>query len=220
MPELSRRDSVFVADFGADENRTTHTWCDSMEAILDEVEAAPAPAALVTTGQGKFYCSGLDTDYMKAEPDDVPAYVARVARIIGRLFAAPLPSVAAVNGHAFGMGAFLTIAQDRAVMREDRGFVCWPEIQLGMAFPRPLVELNRARLSNRTMHEAMITGHRFSATEAVAHGFVEEAVPEDQLIERAVALATVQAPLAGKLFGKIKRQMHRPIIEGLLEFGR
>jgi enoyl-CoA hydratase/carnithine racemase len=202
-----------VIDFGDDENQTNHGWVDHMGEALDEIERAAGPKALVTTGRGKFYSAGLDTDYMAANPDDVLAYVTRVEQVCVRLLLAPLPTAAAVNGHAFGIGAFLAIAQDRAVMREDRGWICFPEIDLGMSFPRLLLELGRSRLEPRVLHEAFATGRRYTAAEGIAAGFVAEAAPEVQVLGRAIERVAPLARQAGPVLGRIKRQIHRAVVD-------
>lgn len=213
MATLDRQDDVFVIDFGDDENHTTHAWVDETNTLLDEVEAVDGPAGLVTTGRGKFYTSGLDTDYLMANPDDAMRYVERVSATVARILVAPVPTAAAVNGHAFGMGAFLTVAADSAVMREDRGYVCWPEIDLNMTFPRQLLELGRARLSHRTLHEAFTSGRRYTAAEAIAAGFVAEAAPAGDVLGRAIARVAPHTRQAGRTLGAIKRQIHRVVLD-------
>ena len=88
--------------------------------------------ALVTVGTGKHYSNGFDLDFLGALPrGDLEAFMDRVLRLLTRLLTFPVPTVAAVNGHAFGIGAMLALAHDRRVMRADRGWFCLPEIDLG-----------------------------------------------------------------------------------------
>jgi enoyl-CoA hydratase/carnithine racemase len=47
---------------------------------------------------------------------------------------APVPTVAAINGHAFGAGSMLAIAHDFRVMRVDRGYYCFPEVDIRIPF--------------------------------------------------------------------------------------
>jgi enoyl-CoA hydratase/carnithine racemase len=51
---------------------------------------------------------------------------------LGRLLCFPVPTIAAINGHAFAGGFMLAFAHDYRIMRTDRGFLCLPEIDLGM----------------------------------------------------------------------------------------
>src|SRR5689334_13950442 len=122
MPQLSQQDGVHVLTLGDDENRFSPDWLTAVEDALDEVVAAPAP--LVTLGEGKQYSSGLDLDWLGQNPDQFAPYVARVEALFARVLTLPVPTVAAVNGHAFGAGAMLAIGHDWRVMREDRGFFC------------------------------------------------------------------------------------------------
>ena len=59
MPELDRHDDVFVLDIGDTENRFHPDWLASVSDLLDEVEKAEGPRALVTAATGKFFSNGL-----------------------------------------------------------------------------------------------------------------------------------------------------------------
>lgn len=205
---MTRRDEVVLIDFGADENVTSDAWAASMNELLDEVERVDGPKVLVTTGSAKHYSNGLDVPYMSsADADAVAAYVGRVVAVIHRIMLLGAPTVAAVNGHAFGMGAFLAIAHDQAVIREDRGFFCFPEVHLGMSFPPPLMAIGDAVLAPRTLRHAMVTGHRYSGPEAELAGIVDATAPLEDLVDAAVAMGRPLAPTAGPNLATIKRQL-------------
>src|SRR6185295_2001362 len=102
--DLTRTGPVFVLTMNAGENRFNRGFLDDLNRALDEVEASSGPAALVTTGgTEKFYSNGLDLAWMGSDPgrEEGPKFVADVIGLFGRLLAFPVPSVAAVNGHAF-----------------------------------------------------------------------------------------------------------------------
>ncbi|BAN03459.1 enoyl-CoA hydratase/isomerase family protein [Ilumatobacter coccineus] len=207
-PTLSRNDDVFVLDFGDDENVTSEAWVASIHELLDQVAAAEGPRALVTTGSAKHYSNGLDVPYMATlSPGDVADYVERVLEIPRRIMLLGVPTAAAVNGHAFGMGAFLVIAHDHAVMRADRGFVCFPEVHLGMPFTESLLDVASAALAPRTLRQALSTGHRYGGADAVAAGIVDSTAPLDELTSTASALASSLASTAGPNLALIKRQL-------------
>ena len=209
MADLERIDDVFVLTLGDDENRFNADSVASINACLDEVEAADGPRAMVTTGEGKFYSNGLDLDWMGSGAiDDPSAFVGDVLRLLGRVLAFPVPTVAAVNGHAFAGGAMLALAHDRMVMRQDRGFWCVNEVLLGMQFAPGMMELLKARLPQPTRHRALTGAERFGGDAAVAAGIATAAVAEADVVATAVALAAQLAPTAGETAGGIKRALY------------
>jgi enoyl-CoA hydratase/carnithine racemase len=210
-PTLSQDGELFVIDFGDDLNTTDQAWVAGMHRLLDEVEETAGPKVLVTTGGGKHYSNGLDVEFMAANPDDTIAYVRSVERILARILTFPAPTVAAVNGHAFGAGAFALIAHDHAVMRADRGFVCWPEVHLDMPFSPGLMAMIRGLLPAPVARETVVTGRRYSGPDAVAAGFVERAVPRDELMAAATEIGRPLAATAEGSIGRIKRHLHRDI---------
>ena len=118
MLHLERRDAVIVLRMDDGENRFTEETVGRWNALLDEVEKADGPKALVTTGTGKFYSNGLDVAWMTGEGGDrVGEYVRDVMRVIGRVLTFPAVTVAAVNGHAFGAGAQLAVRRYPGVTR-------------------------------------------------------------------------------------------------------
>jgi enoyl-CoA hydratase/carnithine racemase len=215
-PTLTREGEIFVVNFGDDENRTDHEWVAGMNRLLDEVEATDGPKVLMTTGSGKHYSNGLDVDWMGGrDSDEIVGYVNTVEEVLGRILTFPAPTVAAVNGHAFGAGAFAVIAHDHAVMRDDRGFVCWPEVHLGMGFSPGLMSMVTHLMSTAAGWEAVVTGRRYGAADAVEAGIVDRAVPLDQLLPVAGELGLPHASTAGDAVGRIKRHLHRDVITTL-----
>ncbi|GJM38304.1 MAG: putative enoyl-CoA hydratase/isomerase [Acidimicrobiales bacterium] len=215
-PTLTQDGELFVVSFGDDLNTTDHGWVSGMNEILDEVEAVAGPKVLLTTGAGKHYSNGLDVEWMAGKPsEDIVTYVNSVEKVLARILTFPAPTVAAVNGHAFGAGAFALLAHDHVVMREDRGFVCWPEVHLGMTFSRGLLTMIEELLVSAVARDAIVTGHRYSAPEAVTAGFVDRAVPLDELMTAAAGLGLPLAATAESSVGRIKRQLHRRVTDAL-----
>lgn len=211
MTTLDINDGVAVLTIGDDENRFTLAWLDEVEAALDRVVEAGAP--LVTTGTGKFFSNGLDLDWAMANPEEFGAYAQRVERLLARFLALPVPTVAAVNGHAFGAGAMLALAHDWRVMRADRGFVCLPEVDIRIPFTPGMAALIQARLSPRSAVDAMTTGTRFGGPEAQAAGIVDATASAEVLVADAVArVAHLKGKDVGTL-GAIKSTMFTSVLD-------
>ncbi len=216
IPSLSRDNELMIIDFGDDDNRTDVAWVETMNELLDEAEAEAlsGPAALITTGSAKHYSNGLDVEHMATiSGPEIGAYVNTLERVLGRILTFPAPTVAAVNGHAFGAGAFAILVHDYAVMRADRGFVCWPEVHLQMTFTPGLMVMVQTLLTASTAREALTTGRRYGGPDAVAAGFVNEAVGLDRLIGAASEYGRAHAANAGANLQEIKRQLHRSVVD-------
>jgi enoyl-CoA hydratase/carnithine racemase len=208
MPALTRDDDVFLLDLGDGENRFNPAWVAELNAHLDEVEATPSPRALVTTATGKIWSNGLDLEWMGANVVDIPAFVLETQALFARVLTLGVPTVAAIQGHCFAAGAMLAAAHDFRVMREDRGFFCVPEVDINIPFTDGMAALLQARWSKQAAHEAMTTGRRYGAVDALAAGIVDAAVPEASVVPDAVARAAALAAKNGATLGKIKQGMY------------
>lgn len=195
MIDIEHRDEVSVVRWRDGENRFHRASVERWHEVLDELEAVQGPLAVVVTGEGRFFSNGLDLEGFAADPQHAAAVVDSVHRLFGRLLVFPAYTVAALNGHTFAGGAMLACCADLRVMREDRGYWCLPEADLGLPLTEQMFATVTSRLTVATAAEAMNTGRRYTAAEAFAAGIVEHAVPEAEVLERAVAMA---APLAGK----------------------
>ena len=215
MINLQRDGDVFVLQMDEDENRLSPAMLDELVDALGTVELAEGPKALVTTGTGKFFSNGLDLDHLSANPNDLGPYLFRVHSLFTRILTMPCATVAAQNGHTFAAGAMLAICHDHRVMREDRGYWCLPEVDLGMPFTDGMNALIPARVPPMTAHEAMITGRRYTGADALAAGIVNELAPEDQVLARAVEVARSLAGKAGPGIAGIRTHLHAHVIAHL-----
>ncbi|MGV9710508.1 enoyl-CoA hydratase/isomerase family protein [Gordonia sp. NPDC003424] len=196
------------------DNRFRLEWMAQVGDLLDTVAAEPSKP-LVITATGKFFSNGLDTDYVAANASGLPRYLDRVHELYVKALTLPVPTAAAINGHAFGAGAMLALCADVRVMRTDRGFWSLPEAALGMPFTRGMAALVRTRLTDATATEAMLTSRRYGGDAAAAAGIVDEAVDADKLAARAAELLADRAPLSGPNMGAIKRGLRQPLIADL-----
>jgi len=215
VPALTQEGRVWTIDLGGDENRLSPGWLDVVERFLDDLVSSAEPAALVTRGAGKFYSNGLDLAWIHEHPQDLDAYVQRVQALLERILTLPVPTVAAVNGHAFGAGAMLALAHDFRVMRSDRGYICFPEVDLHIPFTPGMNALILAKLTPRAAGASMTTGYRYGADDACAAGIVDSVASLEELA--AVASEMVRG-VAGKdraTLATIKAMMFADVVAAL-----
>ncbi|NKZ12993.1 enoyl-CoA hydratase/isomerase family protein [Mycolicibacterium septicum DSM 44393] len=209
---------IAILDLGDDENRFSPEFLDEVDAQLDAVLAKGAHG-LVTTADSKFYSNGLDLDWLGAHSDQGDWYVGRVQGLLARMLTLPIPTAAAVVGHAFGAGAMLATAHDFRVMRDDRGFFCFPEVDIRIPFTPGMAALIQAKLTPQAAVASMTTGRRFGGVDAKAYGLVDATAPEGSVTTAATDLLR---PLGGKdsgTLGAIKQGMFGPAVVALTAAG-
>jgi enoyl-CoA hydratase/carnithine racemase len=214
-PTLDWDDKIAVVTLGDDENRFSPEFLDTINAHLDEIENAGAQG-LVTTGGAKFYTNGLDLDWLGAHAEQTQSYVARVQALLARVLTFPAPTAAAITGHAFGAGAMLAMAHDVRVMRADRGYFCFPEVDIRIPFTNGMAALIQSKLTPRAAVASMTTGRRFGGDEAVELGVVDATAGEGAVT---AAATDVLRPLCGKdpgTLGAIKQTMFRAAARALI----
>lgn len=213
-PTLDYDGDIAILDLGDDENPFSPEFLDAVDAHLDAILAKGAQG-LVTTADSKFYSNGLDLDWLGAHSDQGDWYVGRVQGLLARVLTLPIPTAAAVVGHAFGAGAMLAIAHDFRVMRDDRGFFCFPEVDIRIPFTPGMAALIQAKLTPQAAVASMTTGRRFGGVDAQAYGLVDATAPEGSVTTAATALLR---PLGGKdsgTLGAIKQGMFGPAVQAL-----
>ncbi|MEU4245018.1 enoyl-CoA hydratase-related protein [Actinoplanes sp. NPDC026619] len=213
MPTIDRHDAVFVLDLGDTENRFHPDWIAEVNAHLDQVEKDAS--ALVTTASGKIWSNGLDLEWLMEHPEQFPAYTSSVHDLLARMLSLPMITVAALQGHTFAAGAMLSLCHDFRIMRADRGYWCLPEADINIPFSVGMSALIQARLTPQTAHQAMVTARRFGGQEAYARQIVDEAAPEAEVREKALALATAHVPKAGPALQTIKTRMYAGVLAAL-----
>lgn len=217
MPKLDRDGDVFVLNLGDGENRFNPEWVGAVNDALDEVEAAASPRALVVSADGKIWSNGLDLEWFAANVDRIPEFLNEVHELLARALAFPVPAIAAVQGHCFAGGAMLALAFDERVMREDRGYFCFPEVDIRIPFTPGMNALITSRLRPAVAHEAMTTGRRYGAIDALAAEIVQAAVPEGEVLEAALARAGELKEKDGATLGTINQRIYADALAVLLD---
>ncbi len=187
-----------------DENRWNTTFVRAFSKALDEVEASEGAASLVTTSSSaKFFSNGLDLEWRMSEGEhrggDRDAFGAEFMTLMGRIITLPVPSIAAINGHAFGAGFMCALCHDIRFMREDRGFACANEVEIGMVIPNPELALFRHKLPMNTFFETVQLARRWT-----------QAHPLESLLENAISRAAELARLGAnrKVYGRMKESIY------------
>ena len=216
MINLEKKESIYFLTMDAGENRWNTTFVREFSKALDEVEKDDGPGALITTSSDpKFFSNGLDLDWIQS-PSDFPergdreVFGEEFMYLMGRIITLPIPTICAINGHAFGAGFMLALSHDVRIMREDRGFLCANEIQLGLKIPRPELALFRHKIPANSFFETVQLSKRWTGPDALEAGIIQSISTIDNLVEIAKLKAEELAPLATdrKNFGAQKEMLY------------
>ena len=188
------------------------------EALMAALEQATDDGcrALVLTGSGPIFSAGVDLRRLLREGEE---YLRRFVPMIGeglqRLFSFPRPVVAALNGHAVAGGCIMACACDRRIAAGGDATIGVPELRVGVPYPSTALEILRFVVGNRGLEEVVYSAGTRGLEEARVIGLVDEIVPPESLLDRAVAVAERMAQVAPETFALTKSQIRRPVLERL-----
>jgi len=224
--ELSRDGDYYILSLKNNENRLNPEFCGLFDKNLTVVQESSAKGLLIT-GDDKFFCNGLDLNWVSKQSNGNEALkelgIASTS-LMTRLLLFPIPTVALLNGHAFAAGFVLAMCCDWRVMRDDKGFLCAPEIDLGMPF-NSTMSLFLAKIDKRALRETLIEGKRWKAQEALEVGLVDAVADKGGLITVGKNLIRpamnkerkIMYLIKKDLYGEVAREMRsNPIISAKL----
>lgn len=202
--------------------------CEDILAALEQASADPQVSCLILTGVGSAFSAGGNLKGMKMRsgigrldaPVDTRANYRRgVQRVIRALWDCELPMIAAINGHAIGLGLDLACTCDLRIAADSARFAS-SFIKMGIIpgdggawiLPRAI---GLARAS-----EMVLTGDTFDAARMLEWGLVSRLVPAEQLMEAAQQLAqrVVVNPAKGlRLAKRLLREGQQQRLSDVLE---
>ena len=189
--------------------------------LADAVEAAPAAGAraLVLSGRPGMFSAGLDVPVLLGLDRPAMAQVLQnFFRLLRALAASPLPMAAAVTGHSPAGGAVLALFCDYRVMAEGDFRIGLNEVQVGIELPPPILVALRHAVGMRQAERLAVGGLMIPGQEARSIGLVDELVPVNEVVGRAVdwcrgllalprrAMASTRAQCRAELVAEVDRQ--------------
>jgi enoyl-CoA hydratase/carnithine racemase len=166
-----------------------------LAAVLDELGSDDSVGALVLTGAGSAFCSGMDVTQFGGDIENRRRIVESSIAAFGATGRFPCPVVAAVNGPAIAGGFALALLCDIRIATGRARFGFGP---LPAGVP-PSYAAARAALPAALARELALTGRVVQSGEAAALGIVSEVVEPDALMHRALEVASAAAGPSGTL---------------------
>jgi len=183
----SLEDGIFTITLNRPERRNALTP-EMQEELIAAFEAAKKGAAevVILTGAGTAFCSGLDLAVLESmftqTVEEQKADAERTARLFLSLYTLPIPTIAAVNGHAIAGGTGLATLCDFTFAVPGAKFG-YTEVKIGF-IPALVSVFLGLQLGEKQTRNLLLTGQLFDAQRAHELGLVNEVVESEQLLER------------------------------------
>ena len=223
MPIMTwiKDETVAIITMTNGENRQNLEFAKTLNAMLDEIIADKSITALIiTSNDEKNFSQGIDvmwiTDHMqKNEHQPVIDFINEMDNVFKKLLLYPVPVIAAINGHAFGNGSIMSCACDFRFMRSDRGFFCFPEVNIGIPFRWGMNAFVKKAIPLHILSQMQFTGNRYTAPELEKHNIIVKACAnQEDLMASAIAFAKTLQKKRG-ILGEMKKRLYNDIIKVL-----
>ncbi len=216
--EWEKKKTVAVVNMCNGANKQNPEFVKQMNQCFDAVlEDKEICSIVLTSTDEKNFSQGIDLEWLGQKMNDrdfdvVKSFMHGINGIFKRILLMPVPIIAAINGHAFGNGAMLACSCDFRFMKKDRGFFCFPEVNISIPFLPGMIEFVRKAIPEYQFNAMLLSGKRVEAKELEdTHVIVKACENQDQLLNDAVEFANTFTKKRG-IFGELKKRMYKDII--------
>ena len=166
-----------------------------LERHIDRLDRDNAMRVVIVTGSGEWaFCVGADVNAWAAlEPIDMwRTWVRDGHRVLQRLASLRQPTIAAINGFAFGGGLELALATDIRIAADTAIFAA-PEVKIGTLPGWAATRRLPQTIGAARAKQMIFSGEQIDAATALGWGLVNDVVPASELVSRARDLAAAIA---------------------------
>lgn len=221
--QWEKQNSIAVITMCNGANRQNISFAKRMNQCFDQIlEEQSVSSIVLTSSDEKNFSQGIDVEWLTqkfAEQDfnTVKTFMYEMNTVFKRLLRMPLPVIAAINGHAFGNGAIIACACDFRFMRQDKGFFCFPEVDVNIPFLPGMIAFVKKAVPEPLFNEMLLTGNRMTAADLEQHNvIVSSSAGQAELMEQAMEYAgnfNKQRPI----FGELKKRKHKELVRVIEE---
>lgn len=214
---LKQNKTVAILTMNSDENRHNPEFLAQFNAQLDAIEANEEYKSIVlTSASEKNWSLGIDLAWMSQPsntPEDNAQFMLEVTQLFKRLISFPVPIIAALNGHVFGNGSVLACACDFRLMKSDKGFFCFPEVDVLVPFFPSMFPLIEKSIPKTFFNRLAMTGQRVGAKELLENNVIEAVLADEDSLQEAALEFAATFNKNRWIYGQNKKQMNKEIIQ-------
>ncbi|MSQ96964.1 MAG: enoyl-CoA hydratase [Gemmataceae bacterium] len=225
--EVRQAAAVITINRADKRNALSRGLIDALADAFGRARNEDGVRVVILTAAGSVFCAGMDLAELQesltgvgrespdvgrgspdpARPSPVWDDALRLAKLFDLIYTLPKPTITAVQGAAVAGGAGLATVCDLALATPDAKFG-YPEVRRGLVAAMVMPHLMR-HVGERTARYLLLSGEIIDAAEAARCGLVNEVVPADRLMERALAIAKACAEGGPNALAKTKEWLHQ-----------
>lgn len=162
---------------------------EELSRVFADIAADHEVHAVVLTGEGRGFCGGGDLSWFRdITPQGVDKLFREARKLIIDLLELPQPIIAAVNGHAAGLGATLALFCDIIFVAESAK-IADPHVRIGVAAGDGGAAIWPWLVGPARAKQYLFTGDSLTAAEAERIGLVNQVFTDDEVVEQATVMA-------------------------------
>ena len=213
--EIERKGNVFIVTLN-DQSKGNAINSEVLSAhrqILTELEAVKENSAvIITSSHPKSWCVGLDFEWIVAQSErQIESTFKELEEVFGRWALLGLPTIACITGHCLAGGAIFASALDFRLMRSDKGWFAFTEIDVKIPLSPILYEIADLLPNKQTVRDLLLTGRRIGGIDAQKMGVVDEAHLLEKLMLRSLEIAEELAQKDLKTFNVMKKLLKQDL---------
>jgi len=173
-----KKDNIAYIIMNNKENRHDIVFANEFLKALDScISDNTTKSIIITSNDEKNFSQGIDVEWIKANIKEknyntIKEFLYKMNEVFKKIIFSCVPTIAQINGHAFGNGALLGLACDFRFARQDRGFFCFPEVDIGIPFLPSMIEYSKKAINYQYYQEIVFTGKRCTADELEKQGVI------------------------------------------------
>ena len=184
--EIEKKGNIFIVKLNdsLNGNVLNKSSLSAHCSILTKLESVKNNSAVIVTSiDPKSWCLGLDFEWIESQSKkEFEKTFKDLEEVFGRWAMLPLPTIACINGHCLAGGAIFASAMDFRIMRADRGWFAFTEIDVKIPLSPVLYEIADLLTNKQSLRDLLLTGRRVGGVDAQKLGVVDESHLLEDLI--------------------------------------
>jgi len=215
--EIEKKGNIFIVTLNdsVKGNALNSASLSAHRSVLTELENVKENSAVIVTSiDPKSWCVGLDFEWIDSQSKkEFGKTFKDLEEIFRRWALLALPTVACITGHCMAGGAIFASAMDFRIMRADRGWFAFTEIDVKIPLSPTLYKIANFLPNKQVLRQLLLTGKRLGGVEAQKMGVVDESHLLEKLTPRAFEIAEELAQKDFQTYKIMKKLLKQNLIQ-------